>query len=81
MVRIRYYPIDNLLYTDWFTLGPNFVVRGIINIDNLTYQICELNTELVMSGAGYDLRNVKSLMKTELNKIGVNFEGEIRKTQ
>jgi hypothetical protein len=81
MVRIRYYSVGNLLYTDWFTLGPNFIVRGIINTENLTYQICELNSEIVIEGTGYNLRNVKSIMRAEFVKMGLNFEGEIRRTQ
>lgn len=78
MVRIKYNQIDSLLYTDWFTLGPNFIVRGIINTETFTYQILELNSELVLEGRARNLREAKTIMKNKLSSIGVNFEGEIR---
>ena len=79
MTRLKYYSIDTLLYTDWFTLGPNLIVRGIINTETFTYQIVEFDSELVSEGKADNLRQAKSMMKNTLLKAGVNFEGEIRK--
>jgi hypothetical protein len=78
MVRLKYVELGNLLYTDWFTLGPNLVVRGIINTSTFKYQIVEFNTDVSAEGQASNLRNAKRQLKTVLSKAGVNFEGEIR---
>ncbi len=78
MVRLKYTALDNLLYTDWFTLGPNFVVKGIINTRTYHFQIVEFNSELVYEGQAKDLRQAKAMLKNQLVSAGVNFEGEIR---
>lgn len=79
MVRLRYYSVDNLLYTTWFTLGPNFIVRGIINTTSNHIQIIEFNSELVYEYQGNSLRDAKTVMRNQLVSMGVNFDGEIRK--
>lgn len=81
MVRLRYYSTENLLYTDWFTIGPNLIVRGILNTDTYHFQICELNTEMVYEYQGKNLRDAKTTLKNKLIDIGVNFDGEIRRVQ
>lgn len=79
MVRLKYYTVDNLLYTDWFTLGPNFIIRGIVNTDTYHIQITEFDSELVYEYQGKNIRDSKTHLKNHLTKIGLNFEGEIRK--
>lgn len=79
MTRIKYTELGNLLYTDWFTLGPNFIVRGIINTTDNIYQIVEFNTDIVDEGYCNSLRHTKDSLRQALIKAGVNFEGEIRK--
>jgi hypothetical protein len=81
MVRIKYDSVDNLLYTDWFTIGPNLIVRGIINTLTFQYQVIEFNTDVVAEGQASNLRNAKHQLKNVLGKAGVNFEGEIRNLQ
>lgn len=78
MTRIKYSNVDNLLYTDWFTLGPNLVIRAIINTKTYTYQIIEFDSELVVEGKARSLRHAKDIVKTQLTKCGVVFDGEIR---
>jgi len=78
MVRIRYNQIGDLLYTDWFTIGPNHVIKGIININNNTYQVIQFNTDVVAEGSCPNLRAVKFKLKQVLAQAGVNFDGEIR---
>lgn len=81
MVRIKYIELGNLLYSDWFTVGPNKIVRGIINTDTFTYQVIEFNTDVVAEGKGINLRDAKYLVRDSLIGAGVNFEGEIRTRQ
>jgi hypothetical protein len=79
MTRLKYYSVDNLLYTDWFTLGPNLIVRGIINTETFTYQLVEFDSEMMYDGQASSLRSAKNLLKNQLTLAGVNFDGEIRK--
>lgn len=81
MIRLKYYRTDDLLYTDWLTLGPNFIVRGIINTKTLVYQVVELNTDVVLEGQANSLRQAKDTLKTGLVSSGANFSGEIRRRQ
>lgn len=78
MTRLKYYEVGDLLYTDWFTLGPNFIVRGIINTTTLSYQIVEFNTDVVSEDKARSLRELKTKLKSQLSAAGVNFTGEIR---
>lgn len=78
MVRIKYSEAPDLLYTDWYTIGPNFIVRAIINTKTFTYQIVEFDSELVYDGQASSLRQAKDIVKNKLIEAGVNFEGEIR---
>jgi len=79
MVRIKYSEVGDLVYTDWYTVGPNFIVRGIINIKTFTFQVIEFNTDTVSEGQGNNLRHTKNMLKNTLSNVGVNFTGEIRK--
>jgi hypothetical protein len=76
--RIRYSEYENLLQTDWFTVGPNLVVRGIIDTKDFTYRVTQLGGELVVGGGCSNLRDAKSALKLALSGAGVNFVGEIR---
>jgi len=78
MTRLKYIKINNALYTDWFTLGPNFIVRGVINLENYEFSVMEFNSELVLSKKCHNLRNAKDQLKNKLIEIGVKFDGEIR---
>lgn len=80
MTRLKYSEVGNLLYTDWFTLGPNFIVRGIINLTTHTFQIIEFNTDVVYDGQARSLRESKAKLKSQLITAGVNFTDEIRKS-
>lgn len=81
MVRLRYRRIGHTLYTDWLTLGPNMIVRGIVNSKTLKYMIVQFNTEIVAEGEGADLRHAKSIVRRRLEEAGLNFDGEIRNRQ
>ncbi len=79
MTRLKYFRIDELLYSDWFTIGPNMVIRAIINTKTYTYQIIEFDSEMVLEGKCRNLRHAKDTVKTQLSNCGVVFDGEIRK--
>jgi hypothetical protein len=79
MTRLRYYSVSDVIYTDWFTIGPNLIIRAIINTETFKYQITELNTDVVYEGKGKDLRSAKAQVKSAMLKAGVNFSEEIRK--
>lgn len=78
MVRLRYTDQYDLLWTEWFTAGPNYVIRGVINKPNNYYEIRQFDNTLVTSGTAKSLRQAKSKVKELLQESGVNFEGEIR---
>lgn len=79
MTRLKYNEVGNLLYTNWITLGPNYIVRAIINTETFHFQIIEFNTDVVFEGSGKTLRESKSLVKKALAAAGANFSDEIRK--
>lgn len=66
------------LHTDWFTVGPNKVIRGIIDTNSDKFYIREFDSSLVISGQAKDLRQAKALVKKHLRESGVNFTDEIR---
>lgn len=78
MTRIKYSEVGDTLSTDWFTLGPNFIVRGIINTKSFHFYIFEFNTNIVYESQARSLREAKNKLKSQLTLAGVNFEGEIR---
>lgn len=78
MVRIRYTPSGAVLQTDWFTIGPNFIIRGQIDTETSYFSIIEFNTTVVYHNRARSLREAKHLLKKALVSAGVNFEGEIR---
>ena len=79
MTRLKYYNDGELLTTDWFTIGPNLVVRGTINTKTFQYTIKQFDSQQVMSSTAKNLRDAKDKLKKELIKSGVIFDGEIRK--
>lgn len=80
MTRLKYYSsVPDLLYTDWFTVGPNLIVRGVINTKTLQYYVYEFDSEMILEGQASKLRIAKEQIKVNLAKVGVNFDGEIRK--
>jgi hypothetical protein len=78
MVRLRYNDQCGLLWTEWFTVGPNYVIRGVINKENNYYEIRQFDNTLVNSGNAKTLRQAKTKIKELLVHNGVNFIGEIR---
>lgn len=78
MVRIRYWRIGNVLYTNWITLGPNLVVRGIVNSTSNRYMIVQFDEEIVAEGEGANLRHAKAIVRDRLIEAGAVFDGEIR---
>lgn len=81
MVRLKYYKLGNNLYTDWFTVGPNFIVRGCISLDNYNVSINEFNSSIIVSANSDNLRKSKYLVKKKLSEVGVIFDGEIRRVK
>lgn len=79
MIRIKYTEVYGLLRTDWFTVGPNMIIRGIINLENNYYEIRQFDQSLVTYGKARSLRQAKDFLRRGLTSSGVNFDGEIRK--
>lgn len=78
MTRLKYYGVDDLLYTDWFSIGPNLIIRATINTKTFKYHISEFDSEVVLEGSAKSLRHAKDTIKTQLINCGVVFDGEIR---
>lgn len=81
MVRLKYSRIGNTLYTPWITIGPNMIVRGIVNAVNNNYIIVQFDSEIVAEGEGANLRHAKDLIRRRLEESGAVFDGEIRSRQ
>jgi len=79
MTRIKYMSQYGLLWTDWFTVGPNIIIRGVIDTTNFRYEIREFDSSIVMDGTGDSLRHCKELIRQGLIDSGVKFDGEIRR--
>ena len=80
MIRLKYTEVCGLLKTDWFTLGPNLIVRGVIDLENNNFIVHSFDSDNIYTGQAKDLRQAKSKLKTQLKRVGVNFEDEIRRT-
>lgn len=78
MTRIKYYERGEELVTDWYTIGPNLVIRGVIDTKSFTYSIIEFNSSILISGSTDNLRSAKSSLKNNLKLSGVQFFDEIR---
>lgn len=78
MTRVKYNNIQGLLVTDWLTVGPNMIIRAVINPSNYYYEIRQFDSTRVLGGYAKNLRQAKTIIKSELTKSGVNFTGEIR---
>lgn len=79
MIRVKYTEVYGLLRTDWFTVGPNLVIRGVINTTNNYYELREFDNKLITSGTAKTLRAAKTKVKELLQEAGVNFGDEIRR--
>jgi hypothetical protein len=64
--------------TDFFTVGPNQIVRGLINPD-FSYSIHDFDADILYSGKASSLRAAKAKVRELLILCGVKFNGEIRK--
>ncbi len=76
--RIRYYQYVHNLITDWFTIGPNLIVRGEISSLDNSYTIRTFDSEILYTGTSNNLRYTKSKIRELLLSVGVKFEEEIR---
>lgn len=79
MTRLKYYKMGNELMTDWFTIGPNKIIRGVIDTTTNTIKVVEFDGEVVAELRTKNLRQAKTLLKHSLSISRVNFDGEIRK--
>lgn len=76
--RIKYYSQDYGLVTDWFTVGPNLIVRGMINPYDFQYNVITVEGNMLVSTNAHSLREAKSSIRKNLISLGVKFEDEIR---
>lgn len=79
MTRLRYYKIGSELITDWFTIGPNKIIRGVIDTTTNTIRVVEFDSGILLEVRTKNLRQAKTLLKHSLSISRVNFDGEIRK--
>lgn len=79
MTRLKYYSVAGVLVTDWFTIAPNLIIRGVINSLSLEYFVQEFDSGQMKEGKADSLRSAKATVKKLLLEAGVNFDGEIRK--
>lgn len=78
MTRIKYERMQNTLVTNWLTVGPNQIIRGVIHPDN-TIDIVDIQSNILKSISNIsNKRKAKDLLKKELRSFGFNFEEEIR---
>lgn len=76
--RIRYYELTDELVTDWFTVGPNLIVRAWIIPSKNLYHIRTFDAEVLHTGTCSNLRYVKSKVRKLLVEVGVKLGEEIR---
>lgn len=76
--RIKYYQYGDTLMTDWFTVGPNLIVRGVINTLDNSISIVEFDSEEISRQPTRSLRSAKSLVRKKLLEVGVKLGEEIR---
>ena len=75
--RSKYYPYSDTLMTDWFTVGPNLIVRGVITTNN-TWSVMTFDSDLIVSGASSNLRYAKIELRKQLILSGVKLGEEIK---
>lgn len=76
--RITYYRDDNLLVTDWFTIGPNFIIRSVIDTENNSLTIQEFDSSVIKIIDCPTILSAKKSSRLELLNLGVKLHGEIR---
>lgn len=76
--RIKYYSYGSDLMTDWFTISPNLIVRGIIHTETNQYTVVEFDSEIVKTDQASSLRSAKSSVRRKLLELGVKLGEEIR---
>jgi len=77
MTRIKYSKFGNTLMTDYLTVGPNHIIRGLINED-LSYGIITFDCVCLASGQASNLRNAKIMVRRLLLRYGAKLNVEIR---
>jgi hypothetical protein len=77
MTRIKYSRKGSVLVTDFITIGPNSVVRGVI-LSDFVYYIYTFDADVMYSGQSSNLRNAKAKIKQLLLSCGAKFKEEIR---
>jgi hypothetical protein len=83
--RIKYYQYSDTLMTDWFTVGPNLIVRGVIekrdcSQSNSGYivRVVTFDSEVVYTDSKFNLRSAKLLVRKQLILSGVKLGEEIK---
>lgn len=77
MTRIKYSKHGDSLVTDFFTVGPNNIIKGLVNSD-FSYSIHTFDADIIAAGKASNLRNAKLAIKKLLVIHGVKFDQEIR---
>ena len=76
--RLKYYTAGKLQFTDWFTIGPNLIIRGYIHTESYRFYIVDFAADVMFESQADNLRQAKTLLKQQLALAGVSFTGEIR---
>jgi hypothetical protein len=80
MTRIKYSRFGGSLVTDFITVGPNSILRGIVLSDN-SYRLCTFDAEVIASGQASNLRNAKIAIRKLLLQHGAKLNTEIRNSK
>lgn len=79
MTRVKYSKYNDILVTDFITVGPNDIIRGVIT-QTFEYSVNNFDGDILEKGQASNLRNAKSKVKALLKKYGARFDNEIRQT-
>jgi hypothetical protein len=80
MTRIKYSRFGNLLVTDFITVGPNNIVRGVID-SGFIYSLSSFDGEIISKGQASNLRNAKIAVRKLLLQHGAKLNTEIRNSK
>ncbi len=79
MKRIRYRRFADFQFTEWFTIGPNLIVRGVITPE-FVVSVMTFEEELLFKDQASNMREAKAKLRALLIQAGVKLEDEIRHT-
>ena len=77
MIRIKYSRYGETLMTDFITVGPNNIIRGLINPD-FSYSIHTFDADIIYSGKASSIRAAKTIVRRLLKECGAKLDNEIR---